>query len=90
MDQKALFDLLFQQGFRLLDTSDAMERSLFEWRVETVVIPHPSSEEYSPLELLMIDQLIAKQTDHEISVAAMIQTAGGDFAGSGASDRDTP
>ena len=80
MDQDALFDLLRQQGFRHFDSSETLQRSLFEWRVETIVIPHPSGEEYSPLEVLMIDQRVAKQTDHEVSITPMTQKVSGDLA----------
>ena len=81
MEKDALFDLLRQQGFRHFDTSDDRQRSVFEWRVETIVIPHPSGAVYSLFELMLIEALLARQTDQEVSIISVTQTATGDFVG---------
>ena len=74
MEQDDLFELLRQQGFRHINTNDASQCSLFEWRVETIVIPHPSGDVYSPIEIGMIDRLVAIQTFYEASLITAIQT----------------
>ena len=74
MHKDVLFDLLVQQGFRLLGTNFANRWSLFEWRTERIVLTHPSSDEdgYSQFELATIDFLVAHETDHEVSVLSLI------------------
>ena len=74
MHRDVLFDLLIQQGFRLVGTNSANRWSLFEWRTERIVITHPSSDEdgYSQFELATIDFWVAHETDHEVSVLSLI------------------
>ena len=74
MEQEALFDLLRQQGFRHFDSSKTLQRSLFEWRVETIVIPHPLGDVYTLVEIEMIERLLARQTYREASLITVIET----------------
>jgi hypothetical protein len=80
MERDTLFDLLLQQGFRHFDTCGDKHRSLFEWRVEIIVIPHPSGIVYSPLELSLIEASLAQQTDGEVSIIPAPPKKPGDFA----------
>ena len=74
MEQEALFDLLRQQGFRQVSINETLRHSLFEWRVETIVIPHPSGAVYTLVEIEMIEGLLARQTFREASLMTVIET----------------
>jgi len=83
MERDALFQLLLQQGLRLFDTDDDRQRSLFEWRTELIMISHPTGDVYSPIELMWIDALLARQTDGEVSVATPVSASSSSHADDG-------